>query len=262
MANIKQRLLASSILVAGLGLYSPLYKQIYQSSIQSWQEHFFSASEPITRRKPCRKTTLPSTGSQIGIATSTYGKKVYQLTDNGIKIINRKTGRQKHYNLPRRFPELSWGTDIAYDSKRDLVSLVSLGGEGYLYRFDARKRRWLDMRSLDNIDIKSLTYDRNSDRYVAWAEDFGSVGGNLLFISGNGELLFQESIGDRMTELYQHRDRFDAKPTAVEIFARGNNIALMTYSGNSLQYVWHYDLAEDTIQLTYKSPKKSTIYSD
>jgi hypothetical protein len=205
MANIKHRLLASSILVAGLGLYLPLYKQIYKLSIQSFLEHSSTKFEkPIKSKKPCHKATnLPSSSSQIGIAISPDGTEIYQLTNNGIEVINKETGEQKNFKLPRKFPELSWGTDIAYDSKRDIVSLVSFGGEGYFYRFDAQKRRWLDVRSVNNLDIKSLTYDRDLDRYVAWAD------GNLLFISGTGELLFIDHLGDRLTEFDQldNRDR-------------------------------------------------------
>ncbi len=262
MVNIKQRLLASLILVAGFGLYSPLYQQIYQLSVRSFQEHF-SAEEPIKLRKPCRsKATLPRTSSQIGIAMSPDGTKIYQLTNKGIKLTNRVTGRQKHFNLPRKFPELSWGTDIAYDSKRDLVSLVSFGGEGYLYRFDARKRRWLDVRSLKNIDVKSLTYDRILDRYVGWVEDFGRNEGNLLFIAGTGELLYQENIRDRMTGFDRLYDSNNYEPPVVEIFAKGNSIALITYSKNSVRSIWHYNLNSNTINSTYQAQDRSRIYSD
>jgi hypothetical protein len=266
MANIKQRLFALSILVAGLGLYLPLYKQVYKLSVQSFQAHFLTEfAEPIRPKKPCHKLkrnkvktakTLPSTSSQIGIAISPDGGEIYQLTNNGIQVSNQETGEQKNFKLPHKFPELSWGTDIAYDSKRDIVSLVSFGGEGYFYRFDVQKHRWLDVRSTNNIDLKSLTYDSVSDRYIAWAD------GNLLFISGTGELLLIDRLGDRMTGFAQLYDRGNEMPPPVEIFARGNSISLIIYAHNSVQYIWHYDLAENTLELTYQSPEKSNIYID
>ena len=264
MANIKQRLLASSILIAGLGLYLPLYKQIYKISTNSFLEHPTDKIEkPLKRRKPCRKAhTLPRTSSQLGIAISPNGKKIYQLTDNGIKVISQKTGKQKNFDLPRNFPELSWGADIAYDSKRDLVSLVSFGGEGYFYRFDVKKRRWVDVRSLENMDLKSLTYDRASDRYIAWVEDYGINRGSLLFMAGTGELLYQENIGDRLTGFDLLYDRDNEMPPTVEIIAQGGDLALITYADNSVQSIWYYDLYSNTIKSTYRVQKTSKIYSD
>lgn len=265
MANIRQRLLASSILVAGLGLYSPLYEQIYKSSVRSLREHFAPASAKSVEyksKRPCRKVALPRTSSQIGMAISPDGTKVYQITNKGIKVFNKKTGKQKRFDLPKKFPQLSWGTDIAYDSKRDLVSLVSLGGEGYLYRFDVNKRRWFDVRSLDNLDIKSIAYDRMLDRYVAWVEDYGLNQGNLLFIAGTGELLYQEKISDRMIGFERLHDRYSGMSPAVEIIARGNNITLITHDDNSVQSIWYYDRNSNTVRSTYRTKYSSKFYSD
>ena len=260
MANIKQRLLASSILIAGLGLYLPLYKQIYQVAIEPFKEGFMAGYEKP--RKPCHRKTLLSTGSGVGVAISPNGREIYKITDDGIKVIDNDTGKQSYFELPNGFPELSWGTDIAYDSKRDLVSLVSLGGEGYFYRFDANKRRWLDVRSLDDLDLKSITYDRTTDRYVAWGDDWSVNRSNLFFISATGELLSKESLSDRLPGFYQLYDRHNEMPPTVEIITMGNNLTLMVFSNNSLQSVWHYDLDLETIQQTYKSSKRSRLYAD
>ena len=125
-----------------------------------------------------------------------------------------------------------------------------------------KKRRWLDVRSVSNIDIQSLTYDRTWDRYLAWAEDYGNED-NLLFISGTGELLSRENIKDRLKGFYQLYDRGNDPIPLLEIVTQGNNIALIaregniftskTDSNNSIQAIWHYDLDSNVIQLTYKS---------
>lgn len=199
--------------------------------------------------------------SQTGIAVSPDGTEIYELTDDGIKVTDKKTGKQENFKLPRKFPELSWGTDIAYDSKRDLVSLVSSHTEGYFYRFDVKKRRWLDVRSTNNINIQSLTYDRTSDRYIAWAENYVGNEGDLLFISGTGELLSQESIRDRLKGFYRLYDRGNEPSIVPEIVAKDDDIALIArkndfaskISNNSIQAIWHYNLITNVIQLTYKS---------
>ena len=275
MANIKQRLLASSILIAGLGLYSPIYKQIY-NSYRSVREHSLAKlgqpTEPI--RKPCykyrfktrsktrSKTTLPKSSSGIGIAVSPDGEKVYRQKYDGIEVIDKKTGRQEYFELPYWLPELSWATDIAYDSKRDLVSMVSLGGEGYFYRFDAKKRRWLDAQSLYNMDLKSLTYDPTSDRYVAWSQNYGRNSGDLVFLSETGELIARENISHLLAGFNLLYDTDNQMPPAIEIVARGNNITLMTHARNSVRYIWYYDLESKTARLAFKSRNFSKIYSD
>ena len=269
MANIKQRLLASSILIAGLGLYSPLYKQIYKSfrSVGELSTKSDKSTESI--RKPCYRsrsyryrTTLPKTSSGIGIAISPDSEETYQIRYNGIQVTDGITGRQEYFELPYWLPQISWGTDIAYDSKRDIVSVVSLGGEGYFYRFDVKTRRWLDARSLYDIDLKSLTYDPTTDRYVAWAEGYDTNSGNLVFLSETGGLLHRENVSHLLAGFQVLYDFDNEMPRAIEIVARGNNITLMTHANNSVGYIWHYDLESQTARLTYQSRNLSRTYSD
>ncbi|MGL5943759.1 MAG: hypothetical protein ACRC2S_26015 [Waterburya sp.] len=185
--------------------------------------------------------------SQRKFAVSSKNNKIYELVSNGIQVRDKLTGKQNNFEIPTDFPRLSWGTDIVYDSKRDIVSIVSLGGEGFLYRFDTKKRKWLDVRSLNQIDIDSFTYDEVADRYLAWAH------GSLLFISSSGELLFRESMMDKMKNFYRLYDQGNEQPPAVEIVANGDNIALINYSNNSIQSIWYYNHNFKTVQLTYKS---------
>ena len=185
--------------------------------------------------------------SQRKFAVSSKNNKIYELVSNGIQVRDKLTGEQNSFELPIDFPRLSWGTDIAYDSKRDIVSIVSLGGEGFLYRFDAKKSKWLDVRSLNQIDIDSFTYDEVADRYLAWAH------GSLLFISSSGKLLFTELMTDKMKNFYRLYDRENEQPPGVEIVANGDNIALINYSNNSIQSIWYYNHNLETVQLTYKS---------
>ena len=210
--------------------------------------------------------------SQIGIAISPDTREIYEITDRGIKVIDRKTGTSEEFPLPLNFPELSWGMDIAYDSRRNLVSLISLGGEGYFYRFDAQQQRWLDVRSLDNADLKSITYDRNSDRYFAWGENYLGDRGNLFYISATGDLLFEENISDRLLGFYRLYDRGNEMPPSLEIVPQDNSLALIARDRhnaknclNSITSVWHYDLNLQTSKFIYKSPENSEglcLYGD
>ena len=130
---------------------------------------------------------------------------MYQLTEKGIQVTNVETGVQQEFEPPKKFPELSRGSGIAYDSKRDLVAIVSFL-PGYFYRFDPKKRRWLDVRPTSNFDITSLTYDSATDRYIAWANDIaaGDGGaGTVLVISGTGKLTKSELVADKLPGFFR-----------------------------------------------------------
>lgn len=247
MTRIQQRLLSLSVLLVGLGLYTPLYKKIYQSYTEFSNRH----EQPATANY----------NSSLGVVVSPDGTEKYELTDRGIKITNIKTGRQQEYKLPCKFPKLSWGTDIAYDSKRNLVTAVSFRGEGYFYRFDVKQRRWLDYRSLNNADLKSITYDRVGDRYIAWGggkleEDYWGDDTNLVIISAHGRLLDYENIASRMSGFERLQDRGSGFEPIVKIRAYGNNITLVAYPSDSFQAtrnkplaIWRYDLDSQIIRL-------------
>ena len=138
--------------------------------------------------------------------------------------------------------------DIALDTKRGIVTVVSLGGEGFLYRFDIKSRSWIDFRSLNNIDIFSLSYDSSSDRYVGWTDD-----GKLIFISGNGDALFSKKVIDRLPGFGRLYDKGNNRSPRITIAPNGNDIALIYIAGNVVRSIWYYSLSSESALLTYQS---------
>ena len=196
--------------------------------------------------------------TEAKIAASSEGTEIYELTDDGIKVTDTQTGKQEEFKPPRKFPEFSWVTDIAYDSKRNLVAVTSSHVQGYFYRFDPKKRRWLDVRSTGDFEIKSFAYDSSTDKYIAWADDYPD-GGTLLTISGTGKLLSNESIADKMPGYLRLYDRSNGPQPLVKVAAKDNNVALIGYedyifepNDRAPKAIWHYDL-NSKIRLTYKS---------
>jgi hypothetical protein len=176
------------------------------------------------------------------------GGAIYSLKRDDLAIVDRKTGTQRDFPLPGNFPAFSWPMDVAYDSRRDIVSVISLGGEGFFYRFDARAKKWIDFRSMNNIDVYSLAYDKNLDRYVAWTDT-----GDLLFISGEGHALFKARVTDKLPGFGRLYDRNNSRAPRIGIAPDGNNVALVAFSGDSVRSIWEYEVESQIGRLTYRS---------
>lgn len=184
--------------------------------------------------------------SEGKIAVSESGDRAFRLKADQLESVDISTGQTTSIALPPDFPRFSWAMDLAYDSKRNVVSIVTLGGEGFLYRFDARNRKWLDYRSVSNIDIFSLSYDAKADRYVAWTDE-----GSLLFISGAGEALFAKQVLSRLEGFGRIYDRGNGRPPRLQIAANGDDIALVYIVDGAVKNIWHYSLKTDAAALTY-----------
>lgn len=189
---------------------------------------------------------------QVAIASGKAVKamqdqRIYQIDNHQLHVIDPQTRQKTQLEMPSNFPNLSWPMDVAYDSKRHYVTLASLGGEGFLYRFDTNTRQWLDFRSLDNIDVSSLAYDELADRYAAWTSD-----GSLLFIASDGTPLSSTRLADRLQGFNRLYDRGNGQPPSLLLVPRGEQLALIKLQGQVVDCIWYYDLRLDLTQLTYK----------
>lgn len=181
------------------------------------------------------------------VVLSGSGREVYSLLNDALLRKDRSSGRTEVVPLPASFPSFSWATDLAYDTQQDIVSIVTHGGEGFLYRYDAKRQQWLDYRSLKNIDIASLAYDPQDKRYVAWTSD-----GDLLFISNQGRALGSKSLRKQLLGFGRLYDGNNGSPPRLLLAPRGNSIALLHVSQGKITHIWTYDEGSGSVQLTYK----------
>lgn len=177
---------------------------------------------------------------------ATSDHRIYQIVSHDFFATDPATGKRELLKMPDGFPELSWPVDVTYDSKRHYVALASLGGEGYVYRFDTNTGKWLDYRSLNNVDITTFAYDEMADRYVAW------VGQGLLFMSADGEPLYTKQITERLPGFKRLNLSRLGEAAGFIVVPKGDQIALVTQEGPSVGMIWYYDVAMDVTQLTYK----------
>lgn len=179
---------------------------------------------------------------------------IYRIADNGIERFSKASNKVVKIPLAPDFPPFSWPSGIAWDSKRNIISVVSFGGEGYLYRYDVANNKWLDVRSLNNEDIHYLTYDAEADRYVGWQ----SFSKELIFISPEGNFLFKKKLDvNKLANFNRVIDSGNGPSSNLIIVAKRNHLILLQLSGSfhhsgKVLNIWDYDINTQRATLTYK----------
>ncbi|NLR74131.1 hypothetical protein [Leeia aquatica] len=203
------------------------------------------------------------TGPQESVKKAYYDRSLLVLSDSGralyrmdysgdfLEIIDLPEERSTLVHLPPDFPEFSHPRDIAYDSKREIVSIVTWGGHGYWYRYDAKNRKWLDYQSLQGVDLASLTYDRKLDRYVALEER----GDGLFLIAAESGDVVKRKVQSRL----EGRGRI-TRESGLSLFSindklwiapNGDDIALVYVNAGKVKRIWHYNVKTDKVVMTY-----------
>jgi hypothetical protein len=107
--------------------------------------------------------------------------KYYAIGDSGLMQIDPATGAVRAIPSDPNLPEMSIITGIAYDSLRDRVLLVTLGGEGFLYAYSPSEERWSVLSSMRNVDIASLVYHAAGDALYGIGVRYPDYGNMTLY---------------------------------------------------------------------------------
>jgi hypothetical protein len=109
--------------------------------------------------------TLPLAVAHVAI--DPRGPTYYGLSRNLVRI-DIKANTVTDLPADGDFPEMEIPCAAAFDSKRNRVIVATLGGEGFMYAYDATKGQWSLMRSMYGIDLHCLTYSAEEDCFTAW----------------------------------------------------------------------------------------------
>lgn len=91
------------------------------------------------------------------------GRYFYAAAQQSVWRSDAQLGMIQEMHLPGSVPELSWPMGCAYDSKRQQIDLVSLGGEGFLYAYKPASSAWSLISSMHDTDLTCLEYSTNYD---------------------------------------------------------------------------------------------------
>ena len=110
------------------------------------------------------------------VAYDPVGKQLYGVSNHRVDRIDLAKGESTELRPPAELPELSWTCGIAFDTKRERVVVVTLGGVGHMYSYSPKADKWAIISELDNRDLAALAYDVKADRLYGLYQSFG--GGN------------------------------------------------------------------------------------
>ena len=121
--------------------------------------------------------------------TQAPGSK-WTLREEGFVGVD-ENGKTVLHKLPLEAPEVSWPMGTAHDPAGQQIWGVTLGGEGYLYRYDIAKNKW-SARSMNNVDAGGLIFDSKTGTLIATPGPHGRSG--YLVMDTSGKLLSKLEI--------------------------------------------------------------------
>lgn len=178
------------------------------------------------------------------------GREAYVLEGNGGTLMwysQGLSGPSVKVALPPDLPDLSWGSGMVWDTRRNVLAIVSFGGEGHFYRYDTRARKWLGARSLQNRDLHSLAQDPSTGRYFSISDK-----AELVVFNENGELEEVQPLAKALPDLDSTYDRGNERMNGLAVAAGKGAVAILNIRDASVTHIWTYELGSRKGQLTYK----------
>ena len=181
------------------------------------------------------------------MARTISGDRNYWFAGSKLNYFTKAGGAFVSTEPPANFPKISWGSGLAFDTKRKIVTVVSYGGEGYLYRFDTTSQQWIDFKSMKNIDIQEIVYDPIKDQYLGW-----TIEGSLVQLSNEGVILnTKKNVIQLLTDYGRLYGNRELPLRRLRLAPNGDDIAMIGISRGQVKSIWHYNFVNDKAELTY-----------
>ncbi len=190
--------------------------------------------------------------------TDASGRYVFKKGDDELIINDTKLRESKAYHIPRTYPSFSWAEGMAYSTKDNMVYIGSFGGDGVLYKFNFKNRRWVSATTLNGDDCGYMVYDPYNNDIITME----AMGGVIKEMNLDGKVI-KHYIHPR--NLPGYLDLYDAgngpgpnlsiiplKDYLVLIKFKSSGIGSSS-SPSEIERVWLFNRKTNAAKLTYKS---------
>ena len=169
--------------------------------------------------------------------------KFYQITNNGLKIIDIKSKKETLKPIPT-IDKIINPKGIAYDSLSERVFIANEQGEFYI--FDAYAEIWLSIRKyIKNYDIGSLSYDILTNTYISSTRK----NKGLIFFDQAGNFDRKVKLQNKLVGINYYLDEQNKVPELL-VIPNGEQIALVLID-KFVEKIWYYDRSRNDVYLTY-----------
>ncbi len=117
-------------------------------------------------------------------------KLYYSIGSHSVFKLNSEASNPQELKLGFTGEQaLSWPCGITFDTKRNRLLVVSLGGVGYWYSYTPADGKWSVLRDANNIDFLGIGYSSDTDVVHGLFQDFGDrQSATLCQINGSGTI--------------------------------------------------------------------------
>lgn len=116
-------------------------------------------------------TPLPKGIRQV--AYDPAGKQLYGIDSHNVFRVDPAKREAVEMKPPADLPEVGWTCGITFDTKRERLLVVTLGGVGHLYSYTPKTEKWEVVCDMDNLDLSGMVYDPGQDRLYGLYGPFG-----------------------------------------------------------------------------------------
>lgn len=140
------------------------------------------------------------------------------------------------------------GYGLALDKHSGILGIVTLGDQGYFYRYDTKSHSWLSARPLQNRGILSIAFDSKTRTYVGISQY-----GKLVTFNDLGEVQKEQPLADRLVDFRSTFDRGIPHADGLTLALHEGAVAIINVRKSKVTHIWTHELASDRAQLTYKA---------
>ena len=180
---------------------------------------------------------------KTNVTSSPDKTKIYEIINNGLKIINLKSKKETVKHIPI-LKKLTHPKGISYDDLGDMVFIANSDGEFYI--FDALTESWKSIRKyIDDFFINSLSYDTLNNTFIAsnWKEN------GLFIFDQKGNFNKEYNLENKLFGFNYHYKK-SSKIPQLYLVPNGDNIGIILID-KIVQKIWLFNKLDKKAILTY-----------
>lgn len=190
--------------------------------------------------------------------TDTSGRYVFKKGDDELIINDTKLRESKAYHIPRTFPSFSWAEGMAYSTKDNFVYIGSFGGDGVLYKFNFKNRRWVNAVTLNGDDCGYMVYDPYNNDIITME----AMGGVIKEMKLDGKVIKHYIHPRNLPGYLDLYDEGNGPGPNLSIIPLKDYLVLVKFKSSDIgsnsnpseiERVWLFNRKTNAAKLTYKS---------